>query len=222
MPPTQLQFLSLIREKGASEAARVFNEVKANSPEYHIFEKLEWRVLLSLGEEYIEAGKYDEAIKILMLNLEVYPDWYQTHYALARAWNGENNTAKAIYHLKECLQFHPRFEEAQKMLSDLGQKPDNPLDAQILSGIEPYLGQYQYEGRPETGIRIFLRENALMCEFLQGNAENHLIPNSKTRFLLKETNGQFFFEFDEEEKITGMRMLGLNSGRFGEPRYKVN
>ncbi len=220
IPPTQIQFLKMIRDQGAKKATKVFEEVAVENPEFKIFEKLEWRVLLQLGDELIEEDKWMEAIRVLDLNLKVYPDWYHTHYALARAWKEHGNKEKAVQHLKSCLNFHPRFEEAREMLAQLGEK--KVYQSYKVANISNYLGKYQYDNTPETAIRIFQRNQKLMCEFISGNSEHHLIPDSKERFLMEDVNAQFYFQFDKDGKVKSMRMLGLNSGRYGAPRFKVN
>jgi tetratricopeptide (TPR) repeat protein len=219
VPPTQVQFLKLIREEGADKATHIFEEVRQQTPEFVLFDKLEWRVLLGLGNEFIEKTELEEAIKTLALNLKIYPDWYQTHFALARAWNKTGDKVKAIRHLKACLDFHPRFTEAQDMLESLGEAPPPPSSIQL--DAQKYTGRYQFPDSPESAIRIFVEGKKIFCQFMRDGSRNRLHPDSNERFLIEGVNAQFFFEFDDEGQAKGMRMLGLNSGRFGEPRLKV-
>lgn len=220
VPPTKVQFLDIIRQEGAEKASRVFEEVQEQTPEHAIFEKLEWRVLLGLGNEYMENDQLEEAIKILELNLKVYPHWYRTHFALAQAWKKLGNKDKAIEQLQACLEFHPRFEEAQELLKVLDAATSTGEAYAV--GHEKYLGIFQFPEQPETAIQIFQKNRELYCEFKRDHTKHRLIPDSKERFLIDGVNAQFFFEFDSKGHVLSMRMLGLNSGRFGEPRYKVN
>jgi tetratricopeptide (TPR) repeat protein len=220
VPPTKVQFLDIIRQEGAEKATRVFEEVQEQTPDHTIFEKLEWRVLLGLGNEYIESDQLEEAIKILELNLKVYPHWYRTHFALARAWKKLGDKDKAIEQLQACLEFHPRFEEAQELLKVLDAETPNIKAYSV--GNKKYLGVFQFPNQPRTAIQIFQKKQELFCEFKRDHSKHLLIPDSKERFLIDGVNAQFFFQFDEKGHVLSMRMLGLNSGRFGEPRFKVN
>jgi hypothetical protein len=76
-------------------------------------------VLLTLGERSLSAGKADDAVAWLQLNLEFYPTSVPSLLALSRAHVRLRDQAGAIRDLERVLELEPGHAEATRQLATL-------------------------------------------------------------------------------------------------------
>jgi len=61
-----------------------------------------------LGYQLIRAKKFGEAIRVLQLNVEVYPRSGNIYDSLAEAYMDDGNKSLAIANYEKSLQFNPK------------------------------------------------------------------------------------------------------------------
>jgi tetratricopeptide (TPR) repeat protein len=83
-----------------------------------------WRELSLLGLELIDYQEYKEAIAILKLTAERYPDDWRSYSNLAFGYMTAGNIELAVKSYRKVLQLDPGNRNAQKAIRELTQKKD--------------------------------------------------------------------------------------------------
>lgn len=115
-PPTEPEFVKIIQEKGINEANRIYQEVSKNDPDYNLFQP---ESLNALGEELIQNKKTKEAIEVLKLNVEAFPDFWLVYDALGKAYMADGNKQMAIENFSRSLELNPENPETAETLKKL-------------------------------------------------------------------------------------------------------
>jgi uncharacterized membrane protein len=105
-----------IASSGVDAAVKQYQELKAAQPTAYNFDENE---LNTLGYQLIRAKKFGEAIRVLQLNVEVYPRSGNIYDSLAEAYMDDGNKSLAIANYEKSLQFNPKNFGAVKMLQKL-------------------------------------------------------------------------------------------------------
>jgi uncharacterized membrane protein len=105
-----------IASSGIDQAVQQYHNLKAAAPVTYNFDEGE---LNSLGYELIRANKFKEAIRILQLNVEVYPQSSNVYDSLGEAYMNDGNKPQAIANYQKSLQLNPKNGGAVKMLQKL-------------------------------------------------------------------------------------------------------
>jgi uncharacterized membrane protein len=106
-----------IASSGMDQAAKQYHDLKAAaaSAAYN-FDEGE---LNALGYQLMGAKKFKEAIRILQLNVEAYPQSANVYDSLAEAYMDDGNKPQAIANYQKSLQLNPKNGGAVKMLQKL-------------------------------------------------------------------------------------------------------
>jgi uncharacterized membrane protein len=105
-----------IASSGVDQAIKQYHDLKAAGPATCNFDEGE---LNTLGYELIHANKFKEAIRILQLNVEAYPQSSNVYDSLGEAYMDEGNKPEAIANYQESLRRNPKNGGAVKMLQKL-------------------------------------------------------------------------------------------------------
>ncbi|HEX5964549.1 MAG TPA: serine hydrolase [Pyrinomonadaceae bacterium] len=110
-----------ISEKGIAAAVAEYRDLKVKqSPTYDFAEP----ELNALGYQLMARGKTKEAVEIFKLNVEAYPQGFNTYDSLAEAYMNLNERELAIQNFKKSLELNPKNTNAIDNLKKLEtQKP---------------------------------------------------------------------------------------------------
>lgn len=108
-----------IAEKGLEAAIAEYRDLKAKQADKYDFARQELNVL---GLRLMAGGKTKEAIEIFKLNVEAYPDVFNTYDSLAEAYLTANERDLAIRTFKKSLELNPKNQNAIDKLKQL-EKP---------------------------------------------------------------------------------------------------
>jgi tetratricopeptide (TPR) repeat protein len=72
-----------------------------------------------LGYQLLRSGKTKEAIEIFKLNVEAYPQRFNTYNSLADAYLNSNEREPAIQNYKKSLELNPNNTNATEKLKQL-------------------------------------------------------------------------------------------------------
>ena len=108
-----------IMEKNVNEAVKQYHELKQTKAESYNFRETE---LNTLGYQLITKQKIKEAIEILKLNVEAYPDAFNTYDSLGEAYMINGDKELAIKNYKKSLELNPKNAGAIEMLKKLEEK----------------------------------------------------------------------------------------------------
>jgi uncharacterized membrane protein/archaellum component FlaF (FlaF/FlaG flagellin family) len=105
-----------IASGGIDQAVRQYHEVKAAAPATYNFDEDE---LNSLGYVFIRSKKFKEAIRILQLNVEAFPQSGNVYDSLGEAYMDDGDKLQAIANYQKSLQLNPKNGNAVVMLRKL-------------------------------------------------------------------------------------------------------
>lgn len=113
---TPSSFVSVVREAGVDEAARLFRVAQAENPEAVYFYE---REVEYLGENYLEIGDRRKAELLFEVNVEAYPESDKAHMDLGEARLAEGKVELAIESYQRALELNPKEGRIEVLLGQL-------------------------------------------------------------------------------------------------------
>jgi uncharacterized membrane protein len=101
---------------GIDQAEKQYHQLKAAAPATYNFDEDQLNIL---GYTLIRANRFKEAIRILQLNVEAYPQSSNVYDSLAEAFMDDGNKSLAIANYQKSLQLNPKNHNAVVMLQKL-------------------------------------------------------------------------------------------------------
>ena len=110
--------IQIIEEKGIDEGIKKFHEMKEETRTINRYVFEEW-LIKSMGLSFLSRDKMQEAIGILKLNSQLYPESWDAYYTLAEAYmkNGDKGMAKHYY--QKALELNPDERDMKRILNKL-------------------------------------------------------------------------------------------------------
>jgi len=105
-----------ISSDGLEAAVNKYYELKKNQPQAYDFQE---RLLNNLGYNFIRQGKLKEAIRVLQLNVEAYPNSSNVYDSLGEAYMRNGEKAPAIENYEKSLKLNPANTGAVEALKKL-------------------------------------------------------------------------------------------------------
>ena len=105
-----------IASSGIDQAVQQYHELKTAAPATYRFAEDE---LNALGYRLIRAKKFKEAVRILQLNVEAYPQSSNAYDSLGEAYLDDGNKPLAIANYQKSLQLKPSNKNGAVMLQKL-------------------------------------------------------------------------------------------------------
>ncbi len=102
-------FLKAVLEKGSEEAKKLYHETRKARPD-----DLNEPIINQIGYSLMNAKRYKEAIEVLKLNVESYPESANVYDSLAEAYMNNGDRDLAITHYKKTLEMIPKDTKADK------------------------------------------------------------------------------------------------------------
>jgi len=118
LPPTEREFLSIIRINGAKAAENIFNEIRLKDSTAVFFSE---KAIINFAYEF-GPERAQDLIILLNMNIDVYPNSTETLIWLAQAHMAINENEEAKKYLYNILKIEPGNQKAQKLLLRLNQK----------------------------------------------------------------------------------------------------
>lgn len=106
-----------IREEGISAGIKRYNDLKKSQPNDYDFTEPE---LNNFGYQLLGQGKVKESIEIFKLNVEAFPEGFNTYDSLGEAYMNAGERELAIKNYKKSLELNPQNTNAVDMLKKLG------------------------------------------------------------------------------------------------------
>jgi hypothetical protein len=123
VPATLEQVLNrTIAARGIDSAVAQYRQLRRTTLEAGKFDFTEWSIN-EMARRLGETGKTAEAIAMLELNQEFYPNSADIDFALAELHFGRNERERAIARYRATLQKNPRYEPARNRLTQMGVTP---------------------------------------------------------------------------------------------------
>lgn len=186
-----------IREKGIEAGITQYRELKAKQAATYDFAEPE---LNTLGYRLMQAGKLKEAIEIFKLNVEVYPQGFNTYDSLAEAYMNSDQRELAITNFKKSLELNPKNTSAVEMLKRLEKGPVT-VDAKVF---DTYVGEYELA--PNFILRVY-REGEKFMTQATGQGVIEIVAESEDTFYTRTFPAKLTFIKDAEGKVTSVKLL---------------
>lgn len=184
-----------IVEKGIEAGIAQYRELKAKQATYDFAEP----ELNRLGYQLLRGGKSKEAIEIFKLNVEAYPQSFNTYDSLAEAYMSANERELAVQNYKKSLELNPNNTNAVEILKGLAKAPV-VVDAKVF---DTYVGEY--EVGPGFVLRVFREGDRFMTQ-ATGQDKFEVFPESETTFYPRAFAAKLTFVKDADGKVTGIRI----------------
>ncbi len=186
--------LKTVGENGVSAAIAQYRELKTQKANEYDFSEME---LNTLGYQLLQMKKVVESIEIFKLNVEVYPQAFNTYDSLGEAYMLHGDKELAIVNYKKSLDLNPQNTGATRAIASLtSERTEATVDPKIY---ESYAGDYELT--PNFILTIMSERGKLMAQ-ASGQPKNELFPTSETEFFLKVVNAQITFLKNEQGQVT--------------------
>jgi CubicO group peptidase (beta-lactamase class C family) len=186
--------LKLTDQNGVAAAIALYRTLKKEHPNQYDFSEPE---LNRLGYQLLQAKKIKEAVEIFKLNVEAYPQGFNTYDSLGEAYMVSGNTELAILNYKKSLELNPKNIGATEMLKRLESKAV-AVDPKTY---EVYVGEYEVS--PTFIVKVFKEGEKLMTQ-ATGQPAFELFPEAENKFFLRVVNAKVTFNRDDKGTVTGL------------------
>jgi tetratricopeptide (TPR) repeat protein len=105
-----------ISADGISTALSQYHELKATRADEYDFREVQLNLL---GYGLIERSMVDEAIEIFKLNVEAYPEAFNTYDSLGEAYMIMGEKDLALENLRKSLELNPDNTHAEELIQQL-------------------------------------------------------------------------------------------------------
>jgi tetratricopeptide (TPR) repeat protein len=185
-----------INEKGIEAGIAQYRDLKAKQAATYDLAEAE---LNRLGYQLLRSGKRREAIEILKLNVEAYPQGFNTYDSLAEAYMAVNERDLAIQNYKKSLELNPNNTNAAQMVTRL-EKPSVVVDPKVF---DTYVGEY--EVGPGFVLRVFREGDKFMTQ-ATGQGSFEIFSESETVFSPRAFAAKLTFVKDADGKVTAVKI----------------
>lgn len=196
-------FVDAVNENGIDVAIENYKELKENNYDEYNFSENQ---LNRAGYYFMNKEDYETAEKIFKLNIEAYPDAFNTYDSYAEALMEKGDNEGAIENYKKSLELNPGNSNAVETLKELGVEYSAGVSVspEILKMYEG-----EYELFPNFTIKIRPEEEKLFAQ-ATGQSEFEIFPSSKTKFYYKVVDAQIEFIKDDDGEVNELILYQNN------------
>ncbi|MDX1940979.1 MAG: DJ-1/PfpI family protein [Saprospiraceae bacterium] len=117
-PPMQEEFVDILLAGKIDEGIAIFDKVKKTYPNWMLFKEsaINW-----VGYNLVNRKDYDNAIKVLEMNVKAYPDSFNVYDSLGEAYYNAGKIDKAKWNLKKSLELNPDNKHAEELLTKIAE-----------------------------------------------------------------------------------------------------
>jgi len=181
-------------EKDVQAAIKQYRDLKASGSKEHNFGEDQ---LNSAGYSLLRAGKAKDAVEIFKLNVEMFPEGFNTYDSLGEAYEAAGDKELAIKNYKRSVELNPKNTNAAAAIARLeGTAPT--VDAKLL---ERYVGKYELA--PGFVLTITV-ENGKLNGQATGQGKLQMETVSEARFAVRSVGAEVVFVTDDKGVVTGL------------------
>lgn len=192
----------VIEEEGVETAVARYRTLKDTAAARYDFSESE---LNRLGYFFLRRGDTGTAIALFELNVEVFPEAYNTYDSLGEAYMEAGERELAIRNYRKSLELNPANENAREKLREMGVEVERDRVELAPTLLERYVGTYRVALGSGFEIPVRRRDGALEAR-LPGSSWSELLPRSETQFVLSGFPVQLEFEVEDGE-VRGMTLI---------------
>ena len=155
----------------------------------------------ALGYELMRSGNVSQAVAVLTLNAEAFPNSYNVYDSRGEAYMNAGDKAAAIRDYKKSVEMNPRNTNGYAKLKELGEAVEMPKQTEMAvdsAALTAYVGNYQLA--PSFSISVTQQGSKLFGQ-ATGQSAFELFPEAKDRFFLKVVDAQVSFQRNEKGEV---------------------
>ncbi len=194
-------------KSGGAAAVSKYRDLKTDSPNVYDFDNEE--ALNQLGYRLLGDKKIKDAIEVLKLNVEMFPDSFNPYDSLGEAYLADDQTDLALANYKQSVKLNPENEGGKLAISKL---EGNEAKVDIAK-LKLCVGKYEL--RPGFVVTITLEDGILMGQ-PTGQEKVELQTLSETTFIVPSVKANVKFTKDENGAVTGMILTQGDNELVGE------
>ena len=194
--------VSTFEEKGADAGIAEYRRLRAEAPgAYDVSEPQ----LNRLGYHFLQRGDVETAIAVFALNVEQYPDAFNTYDSLGEAYREAGNIDLAIENYRKSVELNPGNEGGRRALAEMGvETADAGSLALPVETLERYVGEYEIQ--PGFVLSV-TREGTRLFTQATGQPRFEIFAQSETRFYVKEFPAQLEFVLEGDGPATSVTLF---------------
>ena len=155
--------------------------------------------LNGLGYHLISLDKIEDAIEVLKLNVEMFPESFNTYDSLGEAYMMNDQKELALANYKKSVEINPENEGGMLAIKKI-EGTEIKVDAAMLAAC---VGKYEL--RPGMFITITMEDGALIGQ-PEGQEKVRLKTVSEDTFFVPGVKANVKFLKDESGKVTGIAL----------------
>lgn len=209
MPAANI-LIAKIEEEGVDEAVSYIKKLYEEEKDNYQFSESQ---INSAGYGYLRNDKIDIALEVFKLNIDLFPESFNTYDSYAEALREKGEKEKSIEYYKKSLELNPGNTNGIEMLKKLGVeyiKEDLMLDSSLL---KKYEGEYQLF--PNFTITIRADGSKLFAR-ATGQSEYEIHPKNETMFYYTVVPAQIEFITNENGEVDKLILFQNNQQLPGE------
>lgn len=186
-----------IQKDGISFATLLFKKIKGDANYY-----LDEQEINGIGYDLMAAGKNKEAAAIFKLNIEAFPNSFNTYDSYGESLRALKDTTGAIENYTRSVKMNPGNEGGLKALKELGANTENLIWKASLEDMKKLEGKF----RAITDVKWIIEfklKNGVLTGYDRGYNFN-LTPVSKNNFINPADGAKLAFNTDNSEEISLM------------------
>ena len=201
--PLANALMPLIDEKGVDAAIKVYWDLKKNKADDYDFSESE---LNNLGYQYFAKDELDIALAIFDLNVQAYPEAFNTYDSRGEAYLKMGEKEKGIADYKKSIELNPGNTNGIKVLEGIGvDTKDLVAEPEIAEEIlESYVGKYELA--PGFVLDV-TREGSQMSAQATGQPKFPIFAKSENTFYLKVVTAELTFNKADEGNIESVTLF---------------
>ncbi len=190
-------FKETLEKQGLAAAMKMVETIKKDKETYEFDEG----AINTLGYQYLGLGKKAEALAILKINVDEYPNSFNAYDSYAEALMMDGQKDAAIVNYKKSLELNPANINATEMLAKMGAGKPLKIATVKESILDSYTGEYELA--PGFTITITKTANQFFGQ-ATGQEKFELFALSDTEFFLKVVPAKitFFTKDGQVESLT--------------------
>ncbi len=192
--------LNIIDKEGIQSALSYYKEIK-DSDSYQLNEN-EMNVA---GYQLLQSGRTKEAASIFKLNVEAFPNSYNTYDSYGEAVLALGDTTKAIENYTKSVKLNPGNENGLKTLNKLGVNTDTFIIKMTIEDLKLLEGDYLITNSSAGGNKNWKITYEVVNGELTGNDNGYryrLIPVGANQFVNPDDGASLEFDTKDKNNIT--------------------
>ena len=195
------EVFEMVNKNGMESGLKLYNKLKEDDT-YNLSEN----EMNNIGYQLMGSNKLEEAAEILKLNVEAFPESFNTYDSYAEALMNLEKNDLAIKNYKKSIEMNPGNQNGIDMLKKLGVGTEDIVKEVSVPNdlLESYVGNYEL--KPGFVLTISKKDNQLSAQ-ATGQPKLDIHAKSNTEFYLKEVNAQIKFNQDKKGKVESLTLF---------------